>query len=372
MATNYYYIDDDSKSTITETAKGLSVNPEKLVVQAFQHKEWDDQIKFIIENQNEFDGLLLDWTLKRKSDEGVDANFNVEALAQQIRRYIIDNDKLKKDFPIVICSADYRFHDIFSREVTGHDLFDLVFAKDEFDSKQYEIINQLEDLSVGYKMITKAKKVEDILKTENLEDIDYRVLDYLQNQIGQPTHEIARFILTKLVKSNGILIDEYLLASRLGVDILTKEQERIEEWNKLLKIIDSTRYKGTFSNAWSNWWMHKINEFWLENFEESLGNLNGAERVNYLNQKFQLQLHPAPILEKAASSDFWVVCKKTHAPLAISDAVLATSDVNRSSWEEDEYFSIEIALQEDVKNIHILEKERVQKLKVEYTKARVR
>ncbi|HCR75446.1 MAG TPA: hypothetical protein DIW37_03365, partial [Chryseobacterium sp.] len=192
MAIRYYYIDDDPKSTITETAKGLSIHPKELIVTAFQHKEWDKQISFIIENQQNFDGLLLDWTLNQKSEEGADANFNVEALAQQLRRHIIDNDKIKKDFPIVICSADYRFQDIFSKETSGHDLFDLVFEKDEFDTDQEKIILQLKDLAEGYKSISTHKSIKEIFGIENLEELDYRVLDYMENQISQPTHEIAR------------------------------------------------------------------------------------------------------------------------------------------------------------------------------------
>ncbi|MEJ5051007.1 hypothetical protein WH221_14350 [Chryseobacterium culicis] len=372
MAIRYYYIDDDPKSTITETAKGLSIHPEELIVTAFQHKEWDKQISFIIENQQNFDGLLLDWTLNQKSEEGADANFNVEALAQQLRRHIIDNDKIKKDFPIVICSADYRFQDIFSKETSGHDLFDLVFEKDEFDTDQEKIILQLKDLAEGYKSISTHKSIKEIFGIENLEELDYRVLDYMENQIGQPTHEIARFMLTKIVKSNGILIDEYLLAARLGADILNIDENSVQEWHKLMGIISETQFRGVFSNAWPKWWMHKVDEFWTNTFENSLGNLNAPQRIEMLNEQFGLHLKPAPILEKASSSDFWVVCKKTHTPLAMNDAILATSDVNSSPWEEDEYYSIETALEEDPKNIHILEKERVKKLKAEHTKIRPR
>ena len=368
MAIKYYYIDDDPQSTIVETAKGLSIYPEKLEITAFQHKNWDNQISFIIENQDLFDGLLLDWSLNNKNEEGINANYNVEALAQQLRRYIIDNEKIRKDFPIVICSADYRFKEIFCKEVSGHDLFDLVFEKDDFDLYQDRIISQLEDLAHSYKIIANQKTVKDIFNLKNTNQLDYRVLDYLETQINQPTHEIARFIFEKIINSNGVLIDEFLLASRLGVDIIDNSNSK--DWLKLLEIIEEALYKGVFSSGWPRWWMIKINEFWELNFEISLGNLSAEKRVQLLNEKFELNLVPAKIREKGSSNYFWVICKKTKYPLSIDDAILSTSDINKSSWEEDEYFSIESALVEDIKNIHVLEKERIKKLKVLYTKVR--
>jgi hypothetical protein len=368
MAIKYYYIDDDPQSTIIETAKGLSIHPDRLEINAYQHKNWDEQINFIIENQNSLDGLLLDWSLSNKNEEGINANYNVEALAQQLRRYIIDADKIKKDFPIVICSADYRFKEIFCQEITGHDLFDLVFEKDDFDSQQELIISQLEDLAVSYKTISNDKTAKGIFKLDNLELLDYRILDYIENQVKQPTHEIARFLLTKVINSSGILIDDYLLASRLGIDIV--DNKDLNEWFKLLEILDKVRYKGVFSIGWSRWWMSKLNNFWEENFNCTIGSLSGEKRVQLLNEKFELNLIPAVTRSKSTSDDFWVICKKTKYPLSYDDAILSTSDVNKSSWEEDEYFSIDSALIEDIKNIHVLEKDRVKKLKELHTKVR--
>lgn len=368
MAINYYYIDDDPQATIIETAKGLSIFSDRLEITAFQHKNWDGQINFIIESQDSFDGLLLDWSLNNKNEEGVNANYNVEALAQQLRRFIIDGDKIKKDFPIVICSADYKFREIFCQEVSGHDLFDLVFEKDDFDSQQKLIISQLEDLAISYKIISSDKSAKNLFKEDILEKIDYRILDYIEHQQKQPTHEIARFLLTKLINTNGILIDDYLLASRLGVDII--DNQDLMEWTKLLDKLSDVKYKGVFSMAWSRWWMNKLNDFWEENFECSLGSLSGEQRVKLINEKFDLKLVPATIRDKGTTSDFWVICKRTKYPLSIDDAILSTSNVNKSSWEEDEYFSIESALQEDSKNIHILEKDRVKKLKELYTRVR--
>jgi hypothetical protein len=364
----FYYIDDDPQTTIVETAKGLSILPDKLQVSAFQHKKWDDQISFITEYQESFDGLILDWSLNNKNAEGENANYNVEALAQQIRRFIIDKDRIKKDFPIVLCSANYKFREIFSKELTGHDLFDLVFEKDDFDSKQKIIISQLEDLAIGYKTLTLSNSPKDIFGIGNLEELDYRILDHVQNQNDAPLHELARFVLTNIINTTGVLIDNYLLAARLGVDII--DTPDLAEWEKLLVIFAESKYKGVFSNGWNRWWMNKVTLFWEQTFGCSIGSLLGEEKVRLMNEKFGLKLTPAKVFEYGTSSAFWVICKANKRPLAIDDAILSSSEINKCSWEEDQYFSVSAALDEDIRNIHILEKERVNSLKEHYTKIR--
>ena len=323
MAINYYYFDDDPKPTISETAKGLSIFEDRLKVNAFQHEKWDDQVSFIIEQQDSFDGLILDWSLNNKNQKGDIANYNVEALAQQLRRLIIENDRLKKDFPIVLCSANYRFNEVFCKEVTGHDLFDAIYEKDQFDSEQSVVINQLEDLANGYKIISLEKAIERLLNTTAKEDIDYRIIDFFENNKEAPTHELARFLLNSVIKPTGILIDEYLLASRLGIDIISG---RNKDWTSLLEIIDSTKYSGVFSKGWNRWWMSKLDVFWEKTFEKSLGSLNGNERVMLLNERFNLNLDSYKVSKDDKNSFFWVKCKKTNRPLALEDAVLATSD----------------------------------------------
>jgi hypothetical protein len=374
MAIKYYYIDDDPLSTITETAKGLSVESEKLTIIPYQHKKWDEEIDFLIENQNKFDGLLLDWNLTGKNDLGVKANFNIEALAQQIRRLVIEKTKLKKDFPIVLCSANYRFKDVFSKELTSHDLFDKIFEKDDFDKNQSEIIRKLEDLAQGYIKIGNAKNIDEILKTVfgniEIKEIDYRVLSSMRSLIkgGKPSHEISRFMLSKVINKNGVLIDKYLLAARLGVDILT--EGGLDEWNLLLEKLKETKFNGVFSNGWERWWMNKLNIWWESKFDCLLGSLNGPKRVKLLNEKFKLNLKCANLAPKSKSEYFWTVCKESHCPIAYEDGIILASSIDKLSWEDDECLSIEIAIQKGANEVHPFEKDRLKKLKTLYTKIR--
>ena len=69
-----------------------------------------------------------------------------------------------------------------------------------------------------------------------------------------PIHEYAQVILKDLIYVTGALIDESILASRLGVDIKSKNWQEVKELFKLAK------YQGVFSDGWDRWWMFKINE----------------------------------------------------------------------------------------------------------------
>lgn len=378
MAIKYYYIDDDPLSTIEETAKGLSIHNEILEVVPFQHKKWEDLISFLIENQSNFDGLLLDWGLNRKNEEGDKANFDVEALTQQLRRLSVEKKILKKDFPIILCSAQYEFSKVYDKLLSSHDLFDVIYEKDFFHERREIVENEMADIGNSYKRITEllaSNDTENVLKhlfaIDNLEKVDYRIVDYLRQLLNEkkPIHELARFMLTKVARPAGVLIDKALLSARLGVNL---DDEANENTLGLFKNLNSCAYKGVFANHNQRWWMELIIDWWNENFDMSLGSLSAKERASLLNEKFNLTLNSITPLENSKSDYFWTICKVTRNPIAISDGILAATPIDKSPWEEDEYFSIMKAVEQEASKVHPLERDRLKKLKELYTKVRRR
>jgi hypothetical protein len=367
MAINYFYIDDDPQATIEETARGLSVHQDKLIVTAFQHKKWQEELEFLIDRQEQIDGLLLDWNLSKANATGDEANFDVEALAAQIRKSNITK-KFKSDFPIVLCSADFSFKNILQRKPLSKGLFDTYYEKDDFDSHRDSIIEELVALADGYRAISEGGAVINLLGLDNDEDCDYRILEYLSLlRTDMKVHEVAAFILSGIVKITGVLIDENLLGARFGVDI---KQNR-EEWLKLKGILTGITYKGVFAAGWPRWWANQLTKWWDTVSSNSLGSLSGPERVAILNEKLGLNLVPAAKTEKSKSDYFWVIDQKTKSPIALQDAILTIKDlISRYPWEDDEYFSIDSALTEDIQNIHPLDRDKVAKLKVQFTRVR--
>ena len=377
MAFKYYYIDDDSMSTIQETARGLSSFSDDLEIEPYQHKVWSEEIDFLLNNQDQYEGLILDWSLTNKNQDGNRADFDVEALAQQLRKYAVEKRKFKKSFPIILCSAKYRFRQVFEKESTSHDLFDAVYEKDQFSDDKGNVTRELISLAHGYVSLNDKLKYSaslnstlQLLGEKDQSHIDVRVVTHLRKLIDEnkPGHVIARFILENIVKPNGVLVDKYLLASRLGLDVLSEDGNKAFE--KFKKKIETYSYNGIFEDGWERWWMNKISDWWDDNFEEKLGNISGPDKVKLLNKKFKTHLIPAEKTEKSVSEYFWVTCFETNRPISIKDSVLKEEKSNNFDWTEDEYFSIEAALEKEQNELNILERDKIKKLKKMFEKVR--
>lgn len=366
MTYNYFYIDDDPIGTITETAKGLSIKDE-IIVTAYQHETWDNELSFLKEKINEFDGVILDWKLKGANANKEKANYNIEALAQQIRTLVSDKI-IVKDFPIILCSAEFDFKETIQKNSTPLDLFDIIYEKEEFDARKEEVITQLFSLANSYKILTDAKTINSILGEKK--DLDYRLKDYLSKLITEetPIHNIVRFVLRKIIEIPGLLINDKILASRLGVDII--EHQNDKNWEELLGHLKPIKYGGVLSEGWYRWWAKDLMDWWRNTFNCELGNLNAEKRVEMLNSKFNIELKLAKKTKKSKSTFFWEVCKKTGRPIAINDAILSIEEYEKMPWQADEYYSIDSALEEAANKIHPLDRDKVQKLKEKHTKTR--
>jgi hypothetical protein len=368
MPVKYFYIDDDPLAQIQEIAKGLSINHAYLDITAYQPKKWEEILNFLLKNQEQFDGLLLDWGLTRQNEQGENPNFTVEALAQQIRRLSIEGLELKKDFPIVLCSAQYNFNKIYDKELSSHDLFDLVFEKDSFNDELEKVVRELAELAKGYKELRSLIDYTNIPVTikkifkADITSVDYRVVDYLEKLIKEkkPIHEISRFLLSKVICANGQLINEDILAARLGMNLLEQGKQ---QWEQLLIELKTTAYEGIFSSGWRKWWMSRLETWWERNFNSLISDSNASEKVAMLSSKFNVKLISAKRAQYSNSDLFWTVCSQTKVPIALEDGVLKAAPIDKSPWEDDEFFSMAVALEKDLSEIHPLERERVEKLK---------
>lgn len=93
----YLFIDDEeSNRTTAANLKSKILEIDFHIVE----ENWEKQLNFLLNKSDDFDGLLLDWQLQGEETEN---GYDAEALAQQIRR-LASEKKLKKDFPIILCS----------------------------------------------------------------------------------------------------------------------------------------------------------------------------------------------------------------------------------------------------------------------------
>ena len=365
MAIQYYYIDDDSKSQ--NKVEGFE-NTELSIV-AMQHKDsWEKQIEFLKEKENDFNGLILDLKLDDLPNENEKrANFRGTSLAQEIRTRQKEGDL--KSFPIVLFSANDKTQQAL--EKSGKDLFDILIDKSKLDDKKFPILSfQLIDLSKGYNTLSDFSiAVKEVLNAD-ASFIDSRFICEFNETKKSPVHIQSRFLITEFLTKQGLLIDEDVLAARLGID-----KSQSEDWGKLLENLSMTKYNGVFCKGWPRWWMPLVEQWWKETIQSNtfLRSTHAKERVDRIKQITQLtQLVVAERINKSTSDEFWTICKGYNRPLDPVDGLLIQGQDNLYSWQEPEYVSVEAALwRKNIDNwisVADVERERYEELKVMYSR----
>lgn len=372
-----YFFIDDQKSNRT-IANNLT-NEDLHILFHLVEDKWETQLSFLIDQINEFDGLLLDWQLqgeKPDSNKGYDA----EALAQQIRR-LASEGKITKDFPIILCSAARNYPDVYQRDHTGHDLFDLAFSKSVFseDERVGQIRNRFIALAKDYKKLNNLDfrtNIKTLLAIEDESFLDGRFIESVMSRLDEGKgipHEISRFIIDELLHKSGELISEGILAVRLGVDL----SKSGEHWARLTERLSHIKYRGLFSDGWNRWWSAQIGAWWKNQFTpNSLRRSSAKTKVDLLNNKFELSLKPIePSSDKHVSTFFWTKCAETGIPIDTSDGLLLSGQENFYPWQDKQYVSIEAVTNPRIEletPVASFEKPRLESLKQKYVERRPR
>lgn len=376
MAINYLYIDDDSSDRANGTVQGLKKGGHIEVFLSQPESTWEQQIQFIEEKQKEdkLDGLIIDLRLDdyANAKDGAKANYRGTSLAQEIRTR--QKEGGVKEFPIVLFSGNDKVTQ--SLENSGKDLFDICIEKDSITNDDiYEklFVPKLYALADGYSIIKES--AEDLSKVLNvdIDIVDERFISELSNLITNPPHVFARFLLDELLLKQGLLVDEFTLAARLGIDI----EQSAKDWKKILKSLENAFYRGVFWQGWNRWWMPIIEKWWTEviNTETYLRSTPAVERIEFIKKELKLSgIYPAEKIEKSSSEEFWTVCKGYNKALDPIDGLMIDGQENLYPWQDPDYVSIDAALKR--KNVNIwkkvakLEEERLKELQEQYRKER--
>jgi hypothetical protein len=352
MSIKYLYIDDSAERE--GIARGLSVDRENLTVSAETPRDWKAIIyDVIIPDLKNIDGLLLDWQLQQEADAG---DYSSSALAQQIRE-LANQGRIPLDIPIVLCSAQSNFNDKYGRDQTSHDLFDLIYSKEILSdpATEHRVRNELITLAKVYKTINKEEEYlaigEGIYKR-----LDERFVHKIQGFKDSPPHEIARFIKRELIDRQGILVEEGVLAARLGVDL-----NESQDWERLKDFLKFGLYTGIYSESWTRYWWLLIEDWW-KSLETGLDiqNTNAETRVSIIIANTGLNgLSVASKSPYSASDEFWTICRMTEKPIDIYDGFQLKEPINYP-WQERNLISNQAVLSgEFTFDVDILEKERL-------------
>lgn len=370
MSAKFLYIDDDKVQDAEDKVQGFEQEG-RLKIDSKQHRgTWESQLKFIKENEAAMDGLILDLRLDDLPNEnGERADFRGTSLAQEIRTR--QKEKEFKSFPIILFSANDKLEK--SLENSGKDLFDICIDKSKVKADSFDIYTpQLISLAESYKFLSATKDVSKILNIdENI--IDDRFVSELTLLLTNPIHIISQFLIYELVEKQGLLIDEQILAARLGIDMANSQ-----DWERIKESISTAKYTGVFCEGWQRWWTPLVEKWWKETVkaENYLRSTPATERVSLIKTALQLEnLRPAQKIDKADSEEFWTVCKGYNRPLDPVDGLIIEGQEKLYPWQEPEYVSVDAALKskkkdEVWKNVAKIEEDHLKELQETYKKVR--
>lgn len=325
-------------------------------------------IETLVSKYSDYNAFILDLRLNENQEGDNVANYLGQVLAQAIRTEQTTKDHRLHEFPLFLLTSDTKLQEYYNTDISSHDLFDHYFFKDNLATKGSVYEKQINAIIKCYIEIPKSKddgrpKLNYLLGCEEYEiDIFNLSIDTMESYA-----EISQYILKQIVLKNGILINEKVLASRLGIDI-----EKSQDWENLktLLIEQNIKYVGVLSDGWFRWWGHRLIEWWDENFSKPLISLNAEERVSLLKEKFNFNnLIPAQPIEENLSTQFWTICQVYKLPLDTSDGFL----VNRKYelWQDKEYVSLKSIIErksaEERIKLHPSEKERYAIAKSNYS-----
>ncbi len=378
----YLYLDDEPKAAVNAYIRAVQTEVTGLTIRHAHPKPYHEEIDEIVSASkdaseiNKLDGLILDLRLDllyQDDDTTQDkANYRAATLAQEIRTRATEGDI--PPFPIVLWSTNAKLRKSYDADDTSHNLFDLKSVKADIEepAQARRVAKQLLSLVTGYARISRLRKSASTAPFEYLGFsaepvfLDSRIYaNLVSSPEPLPAHEYARFIIRELLESAGPLVNEWILAARLGIDLEKSPgfQEVVE------KLFSNAAYNGPFGEGWPNWWFALVEDAWrtLPNCPGLLRSTPAEARVDLLKQVTGVTTivaaAPALLSERAT---FWTICHATLRPLDPRDGYLIDKQP-KYQWQDREYVSFSAILNKEAESkkirIDALEQERYKRTK---------
>lgn len=330
----YFYIDDEDEQTIQGIADGISASKhvEIEVVALKDNRVFEVLTELLKSKWDHIDGFLLD--LKLNGTGPNNTKFSATSLAQWLRSYAVENDKPHK--PIVLLSNDLQCAH-YSADVTSHDLFDIVMER-TVDLPWEPFAIQLAILANTYSTLNgdKEKNLQNIFQYGNIDASVTMLAPFVKAELFNVSR-FSMFVLHDLFMYSGWLIDESVLAARLGVD----KEKSGHEWEKFRDTYFSeVQYKGAFAELKRLYWSKDaINIFKKMTDGKSPASMTGPQRLEAMKTTvneakslvaYQLEGH-------CKSTYYWTVDEVTKKPLDASEGYMIQEENGLKAWQEPRY-----------------------------------
>jgi hypothetical protein len=345
----FLYIDDNDPSLNEGIIADLNsvgkdnANPAGLIEVFFEVAQaWDKEVELL--QSERYDGLHI--------------------------RTLISTGAIQKDIPLLLCSATKNFKTIFARDQSSHNLFLSIHTKSEIANNAAQVVIEMNDLAEAFKQIQSNNfKKESLLLAPEKIRIDLRLQGELNSLVeNEIPHNLVQFLVTEVINKPGPLINEYILAARLGIDI-----KKSEDWNNLLtQYLSAFEYRGILSSGWIRWWAEGLEQWWESEISaSSLKSKSAKQRVKLLVERTGLKNLVHSEKDKFSfGTEFWTICVANKHPLDPIDGLRIIPKTPIQPWQEEQYISPHGLLDdglEFLKNNNLrlnpLEQERWEKLK---------
>lgn len=274
------------------------------------------------------------------------------ALAQGIRAK--QKGKLVPDYPLVRFANPLPISRFVGSDPGSNDLFDLLTPKDDARGAPIQVVKKCAAIREVYDKFSAAPKLDQkqfaklcgVSEAEFAVWADVRFYQRIAASLasaGGAVHVGAGNFIRSFLVPDGLLVDEELLAVRLGV----KKSASSSAWKKVLKSLDGAKYTGVGSGGFERWWARGIEAFWLAaDSKKFLQELTASERVKILSKHLKLKTLEAI---KPGDGRYWRLCAISREanksiPVDPRMAVKLVSTTAREPWLEPEQVSPDIAL----------------------------
>lgn len=348
---------DDSPEEAASFATGLSKGD------ALQIVPMGAQAAAVAINAGDFSpsGILMDVDLSNEKG----SQQSGPGMAQDIR--VAQQKQAVPGFPIVRFSLRNMVLKNIGRDSSSDDIFDLKIEKDGLSTPDAKLAAQAK--LIGVRQLYDALSVEgaELLKILGLTEDQWCQWGSTAFQsdfdIGDRVHLKAGPLIRMLIHP-GLLIDEVMLASRLGVDL-----QNSRGWETLTGKLASYTYRGVASECFPRWWARGIEDWWQEELgaDAPLAGCTIAQRTELLSAT-SADLVPLQMPQGSLGDRPWRYCllsEETQSQFIPVDPARAVKVKPRSSmpsWLDPLYASLGVALQnrddprldkEDLKRLQI-------------------
>ena len=300
------------------------------------------------------DGVFLDVALTNALDAtGNSLAFDGIALAQQIRtlqtRGLSQGVNGLPEFPLIRFSKRDVIREYVSGDSTSEDLFDEKIEKEQVLADAGAAARRAASLAADYPRLTayaRSGPTEATLAT--LLAVPTDLLPRLEPRAwlgllrgDAPTHVLSRYMTGVVLARPNPLVDEPLLAVRLGVDV-----GRSGDWPKLIEALYAAAYKGVFGSGYSRWWMVPVLDWWQQTIDAATPpfKANAVRRVEALRSATGFEgLEPIEPNDLSPGTTFWHLCVRSGLPVDPSQGSPLMPAWGQEGWQDTDYLCLEEA-----------------------------